>query len=66
MTTKGKEINCLKCHYFYVTWDKDFPRGCKFFDFKTKNMPSIEVLRSSGMECLKFISRNLKNKNKAE
>jgi hypothetical protein len=49
-----QKIDCMKCRYFYITWDKNFPRGCKFFNFKTKQMPSIDVIRSSGEACLKF------------
>ncbi|MFS8629776.1 MAG: uracil-DNA glycosylase [Bacillales bacterium] len=51
---KKKRINCFQCRYFYVTWDPNFPRGCKAFGFKTKTLPSVEVLRASGQECLKF------------
>ncbi len=51
----GKEkINCFKCKHFYVTWEKNHPRGCKAMGFKTKYMPSDLVLRSSGRECLMF------------
>ncbi|NLT94812.1 MAG: uracil-DNA glycosylase [Clostridia bacterium] len=47
-------INCLKCQYFYITWDKNFPRGCKAFGFKTKNLPSLVVFQSSGQSCQHF------------
>lgn len=49
-----EKINCFKCKYFYVTWEKNHPRGCKAMGFKTKTMPSDVVLRSSGMECMRF------------
>jgi hypothetical protein len=48
------KIDCLKCKYFYITWDKNSPRGCRFFNFKSKMMPSTVVLQSSGAACLKF------------
>lgn len=57
MSTESQKIDCMKCQYFYITWDKKFPRGCKFFNFKSKQMPSIEVLRSSASACLKFESK---------
>lgn len=47
-------INCLKCKYYFVTWDKSSPRGCKFFQFKTNLLPSQVVYQSSGKPCLKF------------
>lgn len=48
------KIDCFKCRYFYITWEKDFPYGCKAMKFKTKNMPSMVVHQSSGIGCLKF------------
>lgn len=47
-------IDCMKCSYFYVTWDPKFPKGCKAFGFKTQTMPSLTVLSSSGSPCLKY------------
>ncbi|OAH54389.1 MULTISPECIES: hypothetical protein [Bacillaceae] len=48
------EPNCLKCQYFYVTWDPAAPRGCRAYGFKTKQLPSIVVRHSSGHPCYKF------------
>ncbi|BEP27684.1 uracil-DNA glycosylase [Helicovermis profundi] len=51
------KINCNKCIYYYITWDKINPKGCKFFKFKSKQMPSIIVLKSSGNPCKAFIEK---------
>lgn len=55
---KERKINCLKCEYFYVTWDARFPRGCKAYDFKTRHMPSFVVFQSSGMPCMRYVRKN--------
>ncbi|QFF97878.1 uracil-DNA glycosylase [Psychrobacillus glaciei] len=47
-------VNCFKCRHFFTTWDASNPRGCKAYGFKTKELPSALVNRTSGMECLKF------------
>lgn len=47
-------VNCFECEYFYVTWDQQNPRACKAYGFKTRELPSVVVKRSSGMECLKY------------
>ncbi|MDP3683464.1 MAG: uracil-DNA glycosylase [Ignavibacteria bacterium] len=47
-------VNCRQCAHFYITWDRNFPYGCKAFGLKTKRIPSAEVYLSSGKECLKF------------
>ena len=47
-------IECRKCVYFKVTWEKNFPYMCKAFGFKSLSMPSIEVYKSAGRECLKY------------
>lgn len=55
----SKRINCTKCEFYYITWDKNKSRGCRAFGFKSNIMPSIIVYKSSGKKCLKF---QLKNK----
>lgn len=52
--SKNKNPNCFKCKYFYITWDNKNPRGCFFYGFKSKALPSIVVLRSSGEKCQVF------------
>jgi len=47
-------INCRKCVFFYITWDKKFPYGCRGLSFRSNRLPSYDVFNSSGMECLKF------------
>ncbi|MCT4661135.1 MAG: hypothetical protein N4A40_04670 [Tissierellales bacterium] len=47
-------MNCLKCVYYYVTWEPQNPKGCKFFGFKSKEMPSNVVLRNSGEVCQSY------------
>ncbi|PAE19696.1 uracil-DNA glycosylase [Bacillus sp. 7504-2] len=51
---KEERINCFACKHFYVTWDKKFPKGCRAFQFKTSRLPSQEVLRASGHNCLRY------------
>lgn len=46
-----KNINCLDCIYYYITWDYSKPKGCKYFRFKSKIMPSQIVLKNSGDIC---------------
>jgi hypothetical protein len=55
-------VDCKKCLYFKITWEKERPYACRAFGFKTKNLPSIEVYSASGKECLKFIPKVLKKK----
>lgn len=51
---KEERINCFTCRHFYVTWDPNFPKGCKAFQFKTRRLPSQEVMKASGQACLKY------------
>ena len=58
---KEKNItNCLGCMYYYVTWDNKFPKGCKYFGFKTNKMPSLVVKESSGESC-QFYTAKIKD-----
>jgi len=47
-------IDCNKCEYFYITWDKHFPNGCKVFGFKGSKRPSLTVYEASGSPCSNF------------
>ena len=47
----AEKVDCFKCRHFAVSWDPRFPRSCKFFGFKTVQMPSVTVLKSSGEPC---------------
>jgi len=49
-----QKIDCRRCSFFYVTWDKKFPFGCKAMGFKSPVLPSLEVRRASGTGCLRF------------
>ena len=54
----NEKVNCYKCIYFYITWDPTFPKGCKFYGFKSVNLPYILVKQSSGLSCGKFTSKD--------
>jgi hypothetical protein len=45
---------CGDCTHYYVTWDKDFPYGCKAMGFKSRTCPAQEVRNASGMDCQLF------------
>lgn len=46
--------NCRQCEYYFVTWKKDRPHGCKAYGFLSYKIPSTEVFINSGIHCLKF------------
>ncbi len=54
MRESREHINCFSCKYFYITWDRCFPYGCKALGFKSKCMPSAEVFRASDVACLRY------------
>lgn len=57
-------MDCYKCKYYYVTWNKNFPHGCKAMNFKSRKIPSIVVRDSSlGIDCILFeAKRKIVNK----
>jgi hypothetical protein len=46
--------NCCRCAAFYITHDPTFPYGCRAVGFRSRKLPCIEVLESSGEACLMF------------
>ncbi|PIE61923.1 MAG: uracil-DNA glycosylase [Desulfobacterales bacterium] len=49
-----KRISCYKCKFFYVTWAPSHPNGCRAMGFKSKQLPSVVVRRTSGQPCQMF------------
>ncbi|RWZ58918.1 uracil-DNA glycosylase [Halobacillus fulvus] len=49
-----KNVNCFECKHFKTTWNPVFPRACQAYGFKTKEMPSNYVLKTTGTSCLQF------------
>lgn len=52
--TMTDKINCRNCKYNYITWESKMPYGCKAFGFKSRQIPSLVVLQSSGKACQAF------------
>jgi len=58
MEDKGnKRIDCLKCEYFAVAWEPQFPRACKLYGFKSAGLPSVTVFRNTGIPCLGYVEK---------
>ncbi|PPA69703.1 uracil-DNA glycosylase [Jeotgalibacillus proteolyticus] len=60
---ENKRINCHLCRHYYVTWDPSFPRGCRAHQFKTRELPSLQVFRASGHPCYAFEKKPSKGNN---
>jgi hypothetical protein len=52
-----KAINCMSCLHFYITYDPQFPYGCRAVGFKSRWMPSKVMYASSGMDCQFFAGK---------
>ncbi len=48
---------CIKCEYYYITWDKVFPYGCKAMGFKSYKTPASVVWEASGRVCMAFTEK---------
>ena len=52
-------VSCIKCKFYYVTWDRHRPNGCKYFGFKGRAMPSSIVRNTSNEDCKAFIPKKI-------
>lgn len=57
-----KRVNCFDCIYLQITWQPATPYACKAIGFRSRMIPSLEVFRNSGSQCMHF---RPKNKNKS-
>jgi hypothetical protein len=66
MKDGGKEdtryINCFSCEYFYITYERKYPYGCRIIGFKSARMPSADVYATSDMQCGLFLQKEKKQK----
>jgi len=53
--------NCWECRHLMITWDVRTPYGCKLMGFRSKYIPSLEVLRTDGRFCGGFSAKPAKN-----
>jgi len=51
---QNKEIKCLSCQHYYITYDRYFPYGCRSAGFKSRLLPSMEMFANSGLPCQLF------------
>ena len=43
--------SCFGCRHLTITHRRDWPFACGFFGMRTRQIPSREVLKSSGQPC---------------
>lgn len=58
MSEQNEVKSCIGCLYYYVTWDVKNPKGCKYFGFKSKQMPCLVVYKSAGAYCNMYTPKN--------
>ena len=58
--------NCHKCKYFFITFEKFTPYGCKKYGIKSGQIPSTAVKQANdGADCIGFEAKpGLKEKAK--
>ena len=56
-TPEKTGVNCWQCRHFAVSWDPRLPYLCKLLGFKSRSVPSVEVLRLDGRACQGFAAK---------
>ena len=49
--------DCRRCQHFAVSWDPAVPYLCRGFGFKSRVLPSREVMQADGHPCRLFAAR---------
>ena len=55
--TEACRPDCFRCKDFHVTYDRDFPYGCRKMAFKSRRLPALEVSSATGEACVSFEAR---------
>ena len=55
-----RRIDCRRCRHYFVTWDEDFPHGCRRMGFKSRQSPCDEVRHAmNGRPCRLFEQKQI-------
>jgi len=56
----ARRIDCHRCVHYFITWDENFPHGCRSMGFKSRRYPGEEVRQAmNGQECCLFEPKSL-------
>ena len=50
-------VNCWQCRHFASSWDPKLPYLCRFMGVKSRNLPSVDVMRLDGSACQGFAAK---------
>jgi hypothetical protein len=54
-------IDCHQCIHYFVTWNVNFPHGCRAMGFKSQQLPIVDVRGAmQGKDCLAFKAKKRK------
>jgi len=56
-TGGAQQPDCRRCQHFAVSWDPTVPYLCRGFGFKSRALPSHEVMQADGHPCRLFAAR---------
>ena len=60
-----KKNDCHRCVNYFVTWDAQFPHGCRAMGFKSYQSPIATVRNAmGGADCLLFEEKRIKIKKR--
>ncbi len=58
----NKRVNCFDCIHLQITWQPQTPYACKAIGFRSKIIPSLEVFKNSGTQCMHFFPKSKPSK----
>jgi hypothetical protein len=59
-TPTNQAVNCWQCRHLATSWDPALPYLCKLMGFKSKMLPSIQILQVDGRPCQGFDAKPAK------
>lgn len=55
--TAASAESCPNCRHYFITHEVAFPYGCRALAFKSRRLPSYEVLAASDAPCQAFAAK---------
>jgi len=54
MQSCTSQAACAKCIHYFITYDPQFPYGCRAMGFKSRRPPHQEIIAATGTGCVTF------------
>ncbi len=58
--------NCTQCRHFFITYEKGTPYGCRLYQLKSRELPSVIVKMAGAGDCQGFAPKEARRPSEGQ